>query len=497
MGKKPRVFLLSSNLSSQFPAMFPNALGALTAYLRREGYEVGTLHIEREKEVGQVAARLRAFAPDVVGFSVMSPEENMIEPLAAMAKAYNAKVPFLVGGVFAVLSPEETARMQNVDMVCTGEGEEALLEYLQRIENGEDVHETDNFAYINQAGEFVRNKTRHFIRDLDSLPFFDRTVADFQLAIDANRGTVNLVFGRGCPNHCKFCGNRHLRHSGGGSWARMPSPMRAIREIEELSSRYKFREIVIRDDTFSWNKVWASEFLDEYAKRFAFPIHIFSRADSLTEELVAKLKKAHCSCVFIGLDSGAEEIRNGVLEKNQSNEDLLRTAGWLKAAGITPVISNIVGLPYETAEHFKQTIEINRQIYNDKVVFVPSFGAVPKIWVFSPWRGSELYHLCKKEGWLREYSNQGRVYRDANIDMPAFPAKDVIREFRHFRYNVYKDNFPFWAMLFLAFDSAPVQWMYERVPMEMSGGFTDGLRKVLNFALGSKGAFVPDVQPPC
>jgi hypothetical protein len=124
-------------------------------------------------------------------------------------------------------------------------------------------------------------------------------------------------------------------------------------------------------------------------------------------------------------------------------------------------------------------------------VFVPSFGAVPKIWVFSPWRGSELYKLCRDQGWLTEDANQGRVYRDVNMNMPNFSAHEVMKAFRTFRYKVYKDNFPVWALIFLAFDSAPVQYVYERIPLAVVGQVRDGLRRVLNLFLGDKGAFKP------
>ncbi len=491
LNRKPRFFMLSSNLYSQFPAMFPNASGALVAFLRREGYEVDALHLEQEREIKQIIPRLRAFNPDVVGFTCMSPEERLIEPMAALSKQWNPEVPFLVGGVYAVLNSDETVRTPNVDAVCTGEGEYALLEYLQRYERGDDVTETPNFAFL-KDGEVVRTRKLPFIKDLDVLPWFDRSVADLNLAIRANHGTLNLVFGRGCPHRCRFCGNRHLRDAGGGGvWARMPSVKRAIDEIEHLSKSYKFREIVIRDDTFAWDRKWAEDFLDEYARRFKYPIHIFTRVDVLDEALVQKLKKAHCSCVFIGLDAGHPDIRNGVLDKGQDNDDLLRTTRLLKAAGITPVISNIVGLPFETAEQHEVTVALNKEIYKDQVVFVPSFGAVPKIWVFSPWRGSDLHKLCREKGWLKEDANQGRVYRDVNMNMPDFPAPEVMKAFRTFRYKVYKDNFPVWALIFLAFDSAPAQYVYERIPLAVIGQFRDGLRRTLNLFLGDKGAFKP------
>ena len=269
----------------------------------------------------------------------------------------------------------------------------------------------------------------------------------------------------------------------------MSSVERAMEEIAVLARDYPFREIVIRDDTFSWNLPWAEAFLDAYAERFTFPLHIFSRSDTLTPALIDKLSRAHCASVFIGLDSGNDHVRNVVLGKEQeSNEELIEGAERLKAAGITPMISNIVGLPFETPEAFRETIEINRRIHQDRVVFLPSFGAGPKIWVFTPWPGSELCDISRDNGWLVHAPESRKVYRESALDMPGFGAREVDRQYRRFRYNVYKESFPGWAMLFLLFDSRPVQFVYEHVPKSMIGGLRDGLQSVFNRVLGARGS---------
>ena len=152
----------------------------------------------------------------------------------------------------------------------------------------------------------------------------------------------------------------------------------------------------------------------------------------------------------------------------------------MKSLGITPMISNIVGLPHETPEMFKDTIAINKIIHKDMVVFSPTCGACPKIWVFTPWPGSELYNMCQKEGWLEEKAGVRKVYRESTLEMPTFPAEEINRQYRRFRYNVYKDNFPLHALLYLVYDSSTFQSLFERIPMGLVGGVRQTVLTAMN-----------------
>ncbi len=121
--------------------------------------------------------------------------------------------------------------------------------------------------------------------------------------------------------------------------------------------------------------------------------------------------------------------------------------------GIKAVISNIVGLPYETPELFAKTIEVNKRIHRKQVVFSPANGAAPKIWVFNPFPGTPLHDECKARGWLKSMPGKFDVYRESYIDMPAFGRKEIDRAYRTFRYKVYKEQHPLHALFFLAYDS--------------------------------------------
>ena len=477
--RKMRVLLVSSNLYSQFPACFPNGVGALSAYLKQEGYEVAALHMGRKSDMNRLPGVLQEFSPDVVGISAVTCETPAIAPVALMAKQWNPDVPVLAGGIHCIVSPESVLAIPEVDAVCCGEGELAFLEYLRNLETGKDVTNTPNFMF-RENGKFRRTHMCTFIPDLDSLPSPDRSVADMQGIIDANNGVLNVIFSRGCPWNCRFCCNHDIRKSGEGVYTRHVSVPRAMQDLKHLTSTYNVSYILFRDDTFTWKRDWAIEFLRTYPVHFDYPFDIFARVDTLDVELIDTLKQAGCRHVFLGLDSGNDFIRNEVLNKEQTNEDLLRVVDYMKSVGVVPMVSNIVGLPYETPERFLDTIELNRYIHRDMVVFSPTCGACPKIWVFTPWPGSDLNRLCEKNGWKRQDPAGSQVYRESVLDMPEFPAQDIDRQYRLFRYLVYKESHPLHALLFLLYDSKAFQRVFERIPPEAMGLIRKTALSVLN-----------------
>jgi len=474
-----KVLLVSSNLHSQFPACFPNAVGALSAYLGREGHEVRALHLARKRDYRKVGPTLREFQPDVVGISVVTCETRIIGPVATEARRWSATVPILAGGIHAIVAPESVFEVPEIDGLCYGEGETAFAEYLERLRTGNDPLATPNF-YFRVGGEIRKNPPVPFIEDLDSLPLMDRSVTNLQEVIDANNGTINLIFSRGCPWNCQFCCNHHIKRMQPGTYARVVSVPRVMDELRQLAADYRFRHVLFRDDTFTWNREWAMELVEAYGKEFDYPFDIFSRVDCLDDGMIDALAQAGCRHIFLGLDSGNDYIRNKVLNKEQLNEDLFRVTDRMREKGIVPMVSNIVGLPFETPEMFQDTVEINKRLHKDRVVFSPSCGACPKIWVFTPWPGSDLYKLCKREGWLKEEPTSARVYRDSILEMPGFPRKEIDRQFRSFRYHVYKDHHPFHALLFLVYDSRPVQAVFEKIPMGAMGAVRETFLAALN-----------------
>jgi radical SAM superfamily enzyme YgiQ (UPF0313 family) len=272
------------------------------------------------------------------------------------------------------------------------------------------------------------------------------------------------MYSRGCLWECAFCSNVLLAENNIGPAVRNHSVAWAMEDLEYLAKHYRFRYIGFRDDTFTWHKGWTLEFLEQYARRIRYPFDIFTRSDRLDEEIMDSLEAAGCKHVFLGLDSGNDHIRNEILNKQMTTERLIEVCDYLNTIGIKAVISNQVGLPFETPEQFQDTIEINRRIHRSQVVFSAVNGAAPKIWVFTPFPGTRLEKVCRDNGWLKQTPTDYLVYRQSIVEMPAFPRREIDRLYRRFRYLVYKDSAPLAALFMLLYDTRAVQTVMGWLP---------------------------------
>ncbi|HDH96803.1 MAG TPA: B12-binding domain-containing radical SAM protein, partial [Proteobacteria bacterium] len=371
--------------------------------------------------------------------------------LAEAIKAHLPDVPLLCGGFHANLAYEDILKNTKIDAVVLGEGELALVEYLEALKGGGGFEELQNFCFM-RDGELVANPVRPFIKDLGSLPYCDKEVLDYQVAINHYFKTAILLASRGCPWACKFCSNNVFRHRGKGEYARLRPVEHVMGEIEDVESRFKFNYFFFRDDTFTWNKEWTLKFCEEYPKHTKKRFDILTRADCVDEDIAKALAEAGCQCSWIGVDAGNDYIRMEVLDKRVTKEQYIEAADLLHKYGISVMTTNMIGLPYETPERAWETIELNRRIYRDYVSFSPANGSGPKIFTFAPFPGTPLYDLCKREGWMTEWPKKFMVYYDTYIDMPQFPRKKVLRMKKSFRYHVYRPNHPVKAFIYLVWD---------------------------------------------
>ena len=124
-----KVLFVYPNLKGQ-PG-FHYGLASLSAVLKEAGHRTSLINlnekIEPPPDDEAFLDRVRRFAPDLVGFSVVTPQHKHALHRARAIKA-SLGIPVVFGGVHATMVPEEVIAEDGVDFVCVGEGEEALLE---------------------------------------------------------------------------------------------------------------------------------------------------------------------------------------------------------------------------------------------------------------------------------------------------------------------------------------------------------------------------------
>ncbi|HET7152972.1 MAG TPA: radical SAM protein, partial [Candidatus Kapabacteria bacterium] len=268
---------------------------------------------------------IETFQPDVIGFSVMSGSHKWAIDIArTIKKEYG--VPTLLGGAHPTFFPQ-TIEQDGVDIIVRGEGEEAVLDLMERIEGNQPLTSIPNIWFKN--GHVDKNELRPLRADPDDYPFPDRTLYD-TLSGKLDRSVRNVITSRGCPWHCSFCFEDAMRemYDGKGKYVRIRRIEKVIEECLELKRSTDVRTIYFADDVFGMSREWLYEFLPIYKREVGLPFICLVRADIVASdrEYAFRLAEGGCASVFFGVESGNEELRNKVLVKQLSDAQIITAA---------------------------------------------------------------------------------------------------------------------------------------------------------------------------
>ena len=363
-----------------------------------------------------------AYAPQVVGVSCTTGLHHWGIDFCRAVKSAKPEILTIMGGPHATFCPE-AAREESIDYAVRGEGEYAIVAMAEELENGREFRTIENFVYFS-GGELVINPMGRLIEDLDSIPYADRTYYD-RYPLTRNEGSKNFISGRGCPYKCTFCANYeyHNIYHGLGKWVRYRSHDNVISEIEEVRDRYGIKFVGFSDDTLIFNRKWLLPFFQQYKQRIGLPFISTVRANLIDEEIVAALKDAGCiSCVF-GLESGVDSIRNGVLQKGISENQIRMTALLFRKYKIQFGTYNMLGLPGETIEDSWQTVKLNAEIRPD----------FPWCSILQPYPGTKIHQDMEKS--LGEKIEADRIsasyFTSSVIDNPDIRQMENLQKFFH------------------------------------------------------------------
>ncbi len=374
-----RLLLVQSLFVEQFGIM------TLAGAAKSRGHDVA-LAVGTDDHILQKA---QEFKPDVVGFSVLTGYQTRYLQLGQALKRNLTPAPvILFGGPHASFFPQVIME-EGVDIVCRGEGEGALLDVLEAVDSSSDFDGIENLV-LQKNGSPVFAPLRPLV-DLDKVVFPDRDIyADYPIIHDTDM--VMFMASRGCPYQCSFCFNKNMVNmvKGLGSWVRFRSVDNMIEEIDAVQSRMNIRHIDFHDDTFIINRKWLLEFLDVYKRKFSIPFICKVRADLIDIDIARALKSAGCSRVSFGLESGDEKLRNLLLKKNVSDNQIRNAAAIFHEVGLPFFTYNMMGLPGEKLEEAFKTLELNIEI-KSKCAWTS---------VFQPFPGTQLAEYCLEKGFL-------------------------------------------------------------------------------------------------
>jgi len=333
--------------------MEPLGVTYLSSVLKQHSHETEVAAITQ----GDVAEVLEQFQPDVVGYSICTGYERRFFELNLELKK-RFKFFSLFGGAHPTFFPEMISE-PGVDAICLGEGEEAIAEFLERFEEGGPPVDVANF-WVKLNGKVYKNSVRPLIDDLDKVPFPDRELFCKYAGVHRIK-TMFMIASRGCPYDCSYCFNHAYRklYHGKGRAVRLRSVENVVAEAEELKRRYAPEIILFQDDTFILSREWVLEFSKEYSRRVGLPFHCHLRANLVTEELAESLRAAGCISIKMAMECIDDHVRNDILKRGITAEELQRACQIVKRSGIRLVTQNILGIPGGSLEIDLATLRFN------------------------------------------------------------------------------------------------------------------------------------------
>jgi radical SAM superfamily enzyme YgiQ (UPF0313 family) len=303
--------------------------------------------------------------PDLVGISVRSSFLSIAKEITRRIQNKLNK-PVIWGGTHASVAPDQS--VQIADMVCLGEGEQAMLELASKFAAKEAISSIQNL-WVRENGNITKNPVRPLWPDLDLLPFPDYAGDDKYFihndkvsSGDPGHRAFNLdvITSRGCPYRCSYCSNSILRdmYTGCGSVVRRRSPGNVLDEIKLQQERLPgLKRVYFIDEVFSWDKQWVEEFVDRYKREVRLPFHCMQHPNTVDEEIMRVLRDAGLERVEIGIQSGSERIRMKEFDRPVPDKKLISTSQILRRLKIVPFYDLIVDNPFETAEDKKQGLD--------------------------------------------------------------------------------------------------------------------------------------------
>jgi radical SAM superfamily enzyme YgiQ (UPF0313 family) len=335
----------------------------------------------------------------------------------------------IYGGIHATLVPEILTVMHGLDALCVGYGEIPMLELVERIEKKKSI--------LNIPGLWVRYRKNGRESITKNPPYFPESNHEELLAFDHNIflrelsrfrdfdiGTFRLeiIFNRSCPFNCSFCCNHKLKKVYNNRKF-TPSPEASINALKRCLQKTNLKFVDIHDDVFTLNKGWFREFIKRYADEVHLPFQCNLRADSFDEEDVKLLKKANIHSVWVGIESGNDSIRNRIMRKGITNERIINSIKLLQNYNILVYTQNIIGVPYETPDHFIDTIRINAECWPAKCHMLSIFYPYPK---------TDLYELSVRENLINERYGSVVERTSPVLNSQYFPEKKIDFYFRNF-----------------------------------------------------------------
>jgi anaerobic magnesium-protoporphyrin IX monomethyl ester cyclase len=417
---------------------------ALSAQLKKHGHEVECFIYD----LSDLFKSVKQGDFDLVCFTIMTSDVKWALDGAAKIKQISSKIPIICGGAHPTYH-RGLIEEKNIDMICVGEGDDAIVEVADALGSKKSCAQIHNLVTKDGEGNIITNPLRPMITDLDSLPFPDRQLYRSKFKYFQNSPITSMIATRGCPYKCTFCEIPSYMDMYETNKFYYRSAENIIAEVDSLKEQgIKPNLLLFVDSTFNLNLKWTVDFFQKYKNHINLPFSCNIVAGMINEKLVEALGDTKlCQSIRFAVEVGNEKLRKEVLGKQVSNKKMVWAANALKKKKIPLYVYLMFAVPYDSVEQTLETIHLTQGLKPD---FVNST-------IFSPYRGLAITEKALEGGYLTEedinrlddpeFSRTGSVLRlpekntivnlyNFSLIMIHFPwTEPILKKFIHVQNN--------------------------------------------------------------
>jgi hopanoid biosynthesis associated radical SAM protein HpnJ len=345
-----------------------------------------------------------------------------------------AQVGF-VGAHVAVLPEETLAACPDLDFVARAEFDFTIKE----IAEGAPFSEVAGISYRDRAsGTIMHRPDRPLLLNMDELPFVvevykrNLRIENYYIGY-LKHPYVSLYTGRGCRSRCTFC---LWPQTVGGHLYRVRSAEHVYEEMKLAQRLFpRVKEYFFDDDTFTDNRPRA----EEIARRLK-PLGLTWSCNAKANvpyDTLKVMRECGLRLLLVGFESGNQQILNNI-RKGIRLDRAREFVSDCKRLGITIHGTFILGLPGETRETMRQTMDFARALDLDTI----------QVSLASPYPGTELYAQARANGWLKDdtlIDHDG--FQGATLQYPDLSTEEIYRSVEDFYKQFYLRPRPILRML--------------------------------------------------
>lgn len=383
---------LNINESSANSMRACNDLGYASAVLKKRGYKIFLKDYQSEKaDINDLLNDVKKEAPDVVFLSTTNATVfSDIEIIRQIKNQKNDIVFILKGAIFFDCDENLLSKIDTklVDYLIGGEEEFIIGDLIDCHFNDTEKIPKLSSLFYQKDGKFVKTENHSFCEDLDSLPFPDRAEMNNDLYVmpDTGEKLATIATSRGCPSSCIYCLSPHIS----GKKIRFRSAENIIKELEECYFKFGIKNFFFKADTFTINPEWTTDLCEKIIKSDLYGKINWvanSRVNTINPQMLSLMKKAGCSLIAFGLESGSDESLQK-MKKNTTTEQNYQAVKMAKQAGLATFGFYVIGFPWEDFSHFELT---RKAMLKNNTDFI-------EVHLATPFVGTEFYEMLHQEG---------------------------------------------------------------------------------------------------